>query len=482
MRRTSRTRFVALIPALFSWLAGSLALESPALGEPVEEPEVPAQVAAAPTGLPVAGLTGNQTSLRSVRPISPYEAEGAHYWQGSNVLQVADGRVHFTPVNSPWDVYRPADDPEAQEAAQADRAWLASGTVPGASEAERELATRALLDMRLLTRPGGANAAAWYTVWDFCWPRDASWVIAAFAATGHHAEALSVLKFLQKAQKNDGTWEARYHLIDATPVADGRRWQLDGNGWVPWATWFWYTSHPDPSDAGREELQAVWPMVRDAADYAASSLDEHGLPPASPDYWEISTDQPNIGTAAPLLAGLRSAADLARAMGEDPSASRWAKASVDLAEAIQTHFAPHGYPRTLGPASGADAAVTFNAPPFAPYDESVDAAVRSAEGKLVLPNGGVLPGENWPGNRSEAWTPETGFFALAAAASGERDRADRWIGWIADHRTEIGAIPEKVNAEGRPVSVAPLGWTDAIVLLALAGRDGSLPVPPSPAR
>jgi glucoamylase len=110
--------------------------------------------------------------------------------------------------------------------------------VPGATEVEQELATRALLDMRLLTRPSGASAAAWYTFWDFCWPRDASWVIAAFAATGHHAEGLSVLKFLQKAQKDDGTWEARYHLIDATPVADGRRWQLDANGWVPWATWF----------------------------------------------------------------------------------------------------------------------------------------------------------------------------------------------------------------------------------------------------
>lgn len=476
LRRTFRIRLVALTAAL----AGSLTVAPPAAADPDDEPEAPPQTAAAPTVLPVAGLIGNQTSLGAVRPISPYEAEGAHYWQGSNVLQLADGRVHFTPVGSPWDVYRPSDDPEAQEAAEADRAWLASGAVPGDSEAEQELATRALLDMRLLTRPNGASAAAWYTNWDFCWPRDASWMTAGFAATGHHAEALSVLKFLQKAQKDDGTWEARYHLIDATPVADGRRWQLDGNGWVPWATWFWYATHPDPSGAGRDGLQAMWPMVRDAADYAANSLDKRGLPPASPDYWEITTDQPNIGTAAPLLAGLRSAADLARTMGEDPLARRWAKASVDLAEAIETYFAPLGYPRTIEPDSGADSAVTFNAPPLAPYDEGVDAAVRSAEGKLVLGGGGVLPGEDWPGNRTEAWTAETAFFAVAAAASGKRDRADRWIRWIADHRTEIGAIPEKVNADARPVSVAPLGWTGAIVLLALTARDGSLPVPPSP--
>jgi hypothetical protein len=37
-----------------------------------------------------------------------------------------------------------------------------------------------------------------------------------------------------------------------------------------------------------------------------------------------------------------------------------------------------------------------------------------------------------------------------------------------------------VSGEGEPKAAAPLGWTEAIVLLALAGGEEQLPVPPVP--
>ena len=77
----------------------------------------------------------------------------------------------------------------------------------------------------------------------------------------------------------------------------------------------------------------------------------------------------------------------------------------------------------------------------------------------------------------EAWTPETGFFALYDAASGDRAGASRWLGWLAAHRTAAGSLPEQVNADGRPASVVPLAWTDAIVLLAMTAEQRPLPVP-----
>src|SRR5947209_7891564 len=43
----------------------------------------------------------------------------------------------------------------------AQRRWLASGLVPGATRAQRATAARALLDLKLLTQPDGAVAAAW---------------------------------------------------------------------------------------------------------------------------------------------------------------------------------------------------------------------------------------------------------------------------------------------------------------------------------
>jgi glucoamylase len=451
------------------------------VGTALVAPTVRAQVDASSeelqTNLPIAGLIGNETSFRAVYPISPYEAEGAEYLPNSRVLQLADGRVHFVPPGSPWDAYGPADHPAAMAAAKADRDWLAAGVVPGDTPEQQEMAARALLDMRTMTRPNGAAVVSWYDYWQFVWPRDASWISAAFAATGHPSEAVAVLRFLQNAQHEDGTWDARYHPIDATPVKDGRQWQLDGNGWVPWATNFWWATVPHTS-ATKRQLTELWPMVQSAAEYAAKSLDQEGLPPASPDYWEINTDKPNLGTAAPLLSGLRGAAVLADEMGRQDLVSRWTRAADRLQGAIDTHFAPN-YTRTIDPDSGLDTAVTFLAPPFAPYDPDVDAAIERAEETLTIDNGGVIPGEAWPGNPTESWTAESGWFGLAAAGADRQDDATRWLDWIADHRTGLGAIPEKVDGDGDPASVAPFAWTDAVVLLTMVAQDGDLP--PAPA-
>ena len=189
-------------------------------------------------------------------------------------------------------------------AAAASRAWLASGIIPGTSPAERSMATRALLDLRLLTRPDGAVLAAWHRGWAYTWPRDSSWAAAALADTGHAAQALRILRFLQRVQSPGGTWAARYWPDGSGPVRDGRPAELDAVGWVPWAVWAWYAA---PGSHRPAELAALWPMVTAAADAASRSLSPGGLPAASADYWEDSV-QVTLATAAILRAGLRAAA------------------------------------------------------------------------------------------------------------------------------------------------------------------------------
>jgi GH15 family glucan-1,4-alpha-glucosidase len=179
-----------------------------------------------------------------------------------------------------------------------------------------------------------------------------------------------------------------------------------------------------------------------------------------------------------LRSGLRAAADLARRLGHGSDALRYARAAARLDAAIERAFAPIGYPRTTGAGSGADAAVNFLAPPFAPPDPRVEGAIADAAERLRISNGGVVPGEDWPHDPTVAWTPETAFFALSAAAAGDEQSAGRWLGWLAAHRTSLGAFPEKVDGEGEPRSAAPLGWTEALVLLALAAGEDPLPVPP----
>jgi glucoamylase len=402
-------------------------------------------------------------------------------------------------------------------AVAASKQWLSSGTVPGDSAAERALATRALLDLRLLVQPDGAVVAALHPGWDYAWPRDSSFVAVALASTGHSAEAVSILRFLQRMQNPDGTWAARYYPDGSGPVQDGRPAELDAVGWVPWAVWSWAMTQqlaPRPTQArtgassqartgvssqARAELGQLWPMVAKAANAAMDSITSDGLPRAAMDYWEDKPIEQTLGTAAPLLAGLRSAAALAAILaptsvsGSSASGSavsgsaasgsavavdgaRWAAAASRLAAAISSTFGRDGYQRTPSPDSGADAAVTFLGPPFAEPDASVVLAARAAQRALTEPNGGLRPGTAWRGAAGVAWTPETAMFALFDAGTGQQAAAQQLVSWLAAHRTSLGELPEQVAPGGKPASVAPLAWTDALVLLTLQAQATDLPV------
>ena len=422
-----------------------------------------------------AGLLGNGTTTVA---LTPFQAYGAAYVPDSNVLRLPDGNWRYLPAGVSAPVTVPAGDPGAVAQIAASRAWLASGTVPGRTAAEKATAARALLTLRLLTQPNGAVAAAWYGAWKYSWPRDTSFIAAAFAATGHPDDAYRILTYNARTQRSDGTWDARTKL-DGSGPPDSRQWQLDANGWVPWAVWEWYQAAPGAHR--NQQLRALYPMIEKAAEYAAGSLDDRGLPPASPDYWELATTTANIGTAAPLLSGLHASADLARITGHPKDASVWRAAAGRLSDGIAQYFAPQGYPRTVDGLHGRDSAVTFMAPPFNPAPADLGPAIDSTYQALLRPNGGVVPGDDPDHTWANTWGPETAFFALAWSGMGRADKADPVVNWLLDHRNMLGELPEQISPAGDPASVVPLAWTGAVTLLALTQLDGrSLPVPPAP--
>jgi hypothetical protein len=429
-----------------------------------------------PPGWRSPGMIGNGGWPFSRAAVTPEESEGAFYLPGSSVLALPGGKARLIPFGLDEPATLPRDDPRVTEAVRSDQAWLADGTVPGGTFAERDAAARALLDLRMLTLPNGASTASWYGSWNYTWPRDGAFSAAAFAVTGHGEDAQRVLYFLARAQDESGLWAARYRP-DGTAVADGRHVQLDSLGWVLWATWFLHQKYPQAAS-----MTTLWPMVRRAADRAVESLRADGLPPPSPDYWERGTSHeqaphaPTLGVCAPMLAGLRAAGSLAAGRGETAEARRWNRAADRLAAGIARRFAPYGYPRSPVPGGLLDSSITFLAPPFSRPAPGVLAAVARIGAALRLPGGGVVPGQGY--GADVAWTPETGLFALTAAATGDRKGARGWLDWLITHRTTLGSFPEKVDGRGRQAGVAPLGWTSALVVLALAGQESGLPVPP----
>ncbi|MFE2323163.1 hypothetical protein ACFXD5_04390 [Streptomyces sp. NPDC059385] len=431
----------------------------------------------APLSILAAPSVGLLASGTAVEGITASLARDAQYVERSNVLRLPSGRWRYVPADRTASVTVPAGDPAALRQIAQSRTWLAAGRVPGRSPARRAAAERALLSMRALLRPKGSLAAGWTPGWMYSWPRDAGFVSAAFAHTGHEAEAYRILRYSAATQRKDGTWDARTKL-DGSGPPDGRRWQLDANGWVPWATWQWYRTAPRTTRRAR--LNTLYPMIRKAADHAAASLGKDGLPPASPDYWELMTATPNIGTAAPLLAGLNASADLARELDRPVDAARWSGAARRLSAGIARSFGPLGYQRTADGRHGHDSAVTFMAPPFNTAPADLPRALDATYGALLLPQGGLTPGNDptapWGAN---AWTPSTSLFALAWAGTGRTAEAGKVLDWLLAKRNTLGELPEKVDGAGRPSSVAPLAWTGSILVLALVALDdGALPTPP----
>jgi glucoamylase len=364
-------------------------------------------------------------------------------------------------------------------AERASRHWLRSGLIPGAGPRQRAVAVRALLDLRLLARSDGAVLAGPHSIWRYAWPRDCSWVAVALAETGHLDLSLRILRFLQRMQSPGGTWAARYLPSGSGPVRDGRPAELDAVGWVPWATWAWITAAARHGRTVGAELSELLPMVTAAAGAAERSLTGDGLPRAAMDYWEDKPIQVTLGTAAPLLAGLRAAAAIADQAGDPARARRWTAAAARLSAGIGRGFGRYGFHRVAFAGSGDDAAVTFLGLPFAVPGSAVVRAADFAADALQVANGGMQPGSGWTGTDEVAWTPETAFFALFDAGIGRTGASDRLLDWLAAHRTRLGELPEQVDASGAPVSVAPLAWTDAVVLLAMLMQAHRVPTIPA---
>ena len=346
-------------------------------------------------------------------------------------------------------------------------AWLAGGTVPGPAR-YADLAEHALRDLDALVLPGGVAIAGATDRWRYVWPRDASFVAAALARTGHPTDAHEVLAHLQTLQQlrsTGGVFEARYTPDGTGAVPDDRGPQLDGNGWVLWAVAQWY-AEARPGPERRAQLEALRPLVTTSVAAIRANLDLlTGLPVAYPDYWEVPESEPTLGTLAALLLGARAIGPVLQTLGEPGVADLVAW----LDQGAKEGFSPH-YPRYPGERER-DTAVAFLMPPFAPPDDAVERAWAEAAASMARPAGGLAPGGGWAAD-GVSWTPTTAVFALTAAASGQVDQAESWLDWLDAHRTPRGALPEKVLADGSPSAVAPLAWTCALVLLTLDELGG----------
>ncbi len=360
--------------------------------------------------------------------------------------------------------------PDAPQLAAAQRRWLASGTVPEVAElGESTLVRDALLDLLVLSSDHGVAVAGWSDPWRYVWPRDAALVATALAGTGHLADAERIIAFLQQVQPESGLFEGRY-LPDGSGVPDDRGVQLDGLGWSLWA--LWQVAQQQPAEDRAEFVRRHRPLLdRSTAAILQTIEPTTGLPPASPDYWEVAESRLTLATAALLRSGLESAAALHRTLGRSASAESADRAAARMAEAINATFAADGFPRYAGGGAGSvDLGVCFMLPPFTKDSVGRDRAAavwREAKTPMRRAAGGLAPGGSWPDD-GISWNTATSTYAMTAAFLGSREETLSWLRWLDQHRTRQGSIPEKVLHNGDPASVAPLAWAAAATIIAAA--------------
>lgn len=347
--------------------------------------------------------------------------------------------------------------------------WLGGGTSVGRDGPWQDMGEDALLDLERLTLDGGATLAGPASIWRYTWPRDAAFVAAAFAVTGHPDEAGDVLGFMQSVQAPDGSFEARYTL-DGLGPPDDRPPQVDAAGWLLWSA-----DAATRCPAGAAELLAgLRPLVERSTEHLLVLTDSgRRLPAPSPDYWEVPESRVTLGAVAPVLAGLQAGERLWLRLGDAERAADVGAAAARLERVVTQAFGPRGYQRYAW-GGGHDAATAMMLPPFVAVADAraVRRALEQYETTALRPAGGLAPGAGWKRDGT-SWTPEVALVALASAHGGDPEGARHWLTWLDEHRTAWGSLPEKVRADGTLAGPAPLGWTAASVVLALAELDGT---------
>ena len=404
---------------------------------------------------------------------SPLGLGGAYFPLDSSTLAVG-------PAGTVTRVFRPSElvpgtrvlaaAPDSPALARNQRDWLAAGRVPTVPElAGSSMVRDALLDLHVLSEPYGVAVAGHAPAWRYVWPRDAALVATALARTGHHEDADRILDFLARVQPAAGPFEARYHA-DGSGVPDDRGPQTDSLGWVLWA--LGEVTDALPEEQRREFVLSHRGLLDACVRASLALLDRPGsLPPPSPDYWETPDDRLTLSTAALLHAGLVAAGPLYAVLGAADQASTATAVRDRLAAAIHRAFRADGYPRTVGgSAASVDLGVGFLLPPFADPDPDVADVWRASTGRLTRPAGGLAPGGSWRRD-GVSWTTATSSNAMTAAALGDRASAVERLRWLDAHRTSAGSLPEKVLADGRPASVAPLAWAAAAVVIAVTDLE-----------
>ena len=317
----------------------------------------------------------------------------------------------------------------------------------------------------------------------YVWPRDAAIAAYALTRTYHFSSARKFFRFALSTISEGGYFHHKYHpdgyvastwlprVVDGKPILPI---QEDETALVIWSMWQYYLRSLDV-----EYFHVLYEkVIKKAADFMSSFVNENGLPKETYDLWEERYGVHTF-TIATVYAALVAASNFARVFKDDELAERYLEAAHKMASAYDSAF--------YSPKKGYYArAIIKGEPDFTvdsqslalvlfgmkdPLDPRVKATVEAIMDRLwVKGQGGlaryegdmyqrVKEDKSVPGN---PWIITTLWASRYYIAAGECEKALSLIRWVLAHKQGSGVLPEQVNPyDGSPVSVSPLVWSHA---------------------
>jgi len=328
----------------------------------------------------------------------------------------------------------------------------------------------------------------------FIWPRDQVIIIQALLAADAIAEARESLEWLHEVQitgddlvsddrgiDRRGTWWQNYFT---TGEPHWRALQLDQVGGPIYAHWLCWQETGDD-----ELLENHYEMSERAAEFLLSWDNDWGFPRKHQDPWEEVWGYSTEGVASGI-AGLRSMAEMADAVGEDDFAERCREQADIWASNMETycfkedtaygdHYVTADDPEHdhLNPAGRPDAAAFMTYWPWNVLGADDDGLVSTAEladdsdwradGIACL---GRYPNDEYTptGTATDGGWPLCEAYAdVVRWQTGLDEDAVREYVYdhAADWTTSAGLLPERVDGEGRVDWNSNLQWSQAMYIL-----------------
>lgn len=367
---------------------------------------------------------------------------------------------------------RLGDEALQQEEAGFWREWLSRAKMPALSADALQVYRRALVTLKQHTVDNGAIIAAPTNLnppYRLVWPRDGSLIALTLLEAGFAEEARRFFPFLERVQKRDGGF-----AINFFPDGSRALWDFgtDGNEHDQVGLYAWGVSETFKATGDSHWLAERWPHVKRAADFLMKVQRQDGLLGTCRDLWELHHDGSWTFSNAAGWAGLRSAAMIARQMGDPSAAAAYDRAALRLHGAVLDQLVADGrFARGLrkkGLDTSLEIANLALGEAWLGFVPERDARLV-ATGEAIAENlstawGGIrrYQGDRYYGG--QPWPVATGWLALHLAGAGDRTGARRLFDTLTRYAQQTPSLMlgEQFDEEkGRWVSAFPLAWSEA---------------------